>query len=744
MRPLADAEKYWARLSDYRDFPALKTAILDAQEEPQLLTGLRSVCWKVFLNFRNLDRPSWPASLTTSRSAYDSLRSHYLRAIEHPDEVSTDADPLSENVESPWIALRKDEALRQEIFQDVERCMPENIYFRQPATQTMLLDILFVYCKLNPDVGYRQGMHELLAPILWAVERDSVETPGKVYEAKTAVIQNMLDSQFIEHDTFTLFARIMQTAKGFYDPSVDRVVQRGPKGSKSRTVENESPILVRCRRIFSDLLPRVDPGLASHLAELDITPQIFLLRWIRLLFGREFSFDELLPVWDTLFAEDPDLELVDYVCIAMVLRVRWQPQADVNEALMLLMRYPSPPQPHGPRTLVLDAIYLKSHCNEEGGSDIIVKYSNRVPPQFKRIAPRPDTPDSNIGTPNSTRARSPFGSPAPRALDALLGDTARGVLSRGEKWGFNMVRDAVGEVRKNVQNLQSGQPSPRLGPTHRATKSEVSNNIAASVLRKMTALEDRNRRLATMLETAVADLWKIEKQVAEKIEVEGQSDALSIAVAKVQFVQVFLQDSTLPLPPEDPVQDSDVPKIEEPKAEEPELIAAADAIEPAPALLPTHTDGAPETSVSPPRQPAIPMASSPPMSISVPPTNTPPASLPTTSLTAEHASGTPVSSSLTPKQSRPKIEQSSFSWMLGQAHEHRKSFIDPQPLSPAEKRFHAAHGGDDKGFLFGEENDVVGEPPKKPDKAKGKEKRRSSAVTRAREDIGLGDMGPSI
>lgn len=155
--------------------------------------------------------------------------------------------------------------------------MPENIYFRQPATQTMLLEILFVYCKLNPDVGYRQGMHELLAPILWAVERDSVEIPGKVYEARTAVIQNMLDSQFIEHDTFTLFARIMQTAKGFYDPSVDRIVQRGPKGSKSKTAENDSSILVRCRRIFSDLLPRVDPGLSSHLADLDITPQIFLL-----------------------------------------------------------------------------------------------------------------------------------------------------------------------------------------------------------------------------------------------------------------------------------------------------------------------------------------------------------------------------------------------------------------------------------------------------------------------------------
>lgn len=47
-------------------------------------------------------------------------------------------------------------------------------------------------------------------------------------------------------------------------------------------------------------------------------------RWIRLLFGREFPFNELLALWDTLFAEDPGLELVDMVCVAMLLRIRWQ------------------------------------------------------------------------------------------------------------------------------------------------------------------------------------------------------------------------------------------------------------------------------------------------------------------------------------------------------------------------------------------------------------------------------------
>jgi hypothetical protein len=47
-------------------------------------------------------------------------------------------------------------------------------------------------------------------------------------------------------------------------------------------------------------------------------------RWIRLLFGREFPFDDLLALWDKLFAEDPDLELIDMICVSMLLRIRWQ------------------------------------------------------------------------------------------------------------------------------------------------------------------------------------------------------------------------------------------------------------------------------------------------------------------------------------------------------------------------------------------------------------------------------------
>lgn len=53
-------------------------------------------------------------------------------------------------------------------------------------------------------------------------------------------------------------------------------------------------------------------------------------RWIRLLFGREFPFDEVLIVWDLLMSENLRPELIDIVCITMILRIRWQCKKDLS------------------------------------------------------------------------------------------------------------------------------------------------------------------------------------------------------------------------------------------------------------------------------------------------------------------------------------------------------------------------------------------------------------------------------
>ena len=113
-------------------------------------------------------------------------------------------------------------------------------------------------------------------------------------------------------------------------------------------------------------------------------------RWIRLLFGREFDIYELLKLWDAIFAQDPTFEIVEYVCVVMLLRMRDQCnvlkqmttatlslftffsqivlQRDYAECLSMLMR---PPQISKPATLVEQAKYLQDSLSQDAALHIL-------------------------------------------------------------------------------------------------------------------------------------------------------------------------------------------------------------------------------------------------------------------------------------------------------------------------------------------------------------------------------------
>ena len=151
--------------------------------------------------------------------------------------------------------------------------MPENLYFREPSTQSALLDILFIYCKLNADIGYRQGMHEVLAPILWVVSRDAVDPAtlnGTVHNESDKLLRLALDHDYVEHDAFTIFCIIMQTVKSFYE--MGSTVQQSVSAASA-----SSPIVERSKRIHEDYLQKTDPELTKHLTTIEILPQIFVM-----------------------------------------------------------------------------------------------------------------------------------------------------------------------------------------------------------------------------------------------------------------------------------------------------------------------------------------------------------------------------------------------------------------------------------------------------------------------------------
>lgn len=150
--------------------------------------------------------------------------------------------------------------------------MQDNYFFREPLTKVRMLDILFVYAKLNPSLGYRQGMHELLATVLWVVEHDAIDQSSLPPAPSSApqldeFLMDTLNAQYIEHDSFTLFQAIMDILQQLYaHDEVGGLVDPA----------YEAPIVKRSRYFLDVLLQKLDPELADYLRTNEILPQIFL------------------------------------------------------------------------------------------------------------------------------------------------------------------------------------------------------------------------------------------------------------------------------------------------------------------------------------------------------------------------------------------------------------------------------------------------------------------------------------
>ncbi|KAJ3188805.1 TBC1 domain, member 5 [Gaertneriomyces sp. JEL0708] len=324
---------------------------------------LRSLYWKIYLDYLpSLNPDAWPVILSKERQGYAELKKKY---IFDPNEVADGAsdwslnNPLSLSEESPWTVYFKDIELQKIIRQDVERTFPDQPMFREKEIQDIMVAVLFIWCKLNPDVSYRQGMHELLAPILLVVEQDRLpplpadSTSGDV--KLDPVIAAVFDADFFEHDAAVLFYRLMKAAKPWFEvgsesdpPRTGRSIRKSnydEHRNSGQHAVSKVPVIAFCSRVQNDLLRALDVALYTHLEKQGIEPQLYGIRWLRLLFGREFPIPQLLTVWDGLFADDANLSLVEFLCVAMLLYLRKDLLGeDYAMTLHRLMKFPPPEQ----------------------------------------------------------------------------------------------------------------------------------------------------------------------------------------------------------------------------------------------------------------------------------------------------------------------------------------------------------------------------------------------------------------
>ncbi|KAI9505423.1 rab-GTPase-TBC domain-containing protein [Coemansia spiralis] len=338
---------------------------LNAKELP-----LRSLRWRLYLDILPIEhfgeedsecQRIWCTAADKERGNYEMLKKQY---VVDPDSLAKDGDmdwrkmnPLSLEEDSPWFQYHKDQELRTTIMQDVARTFPDEEYFRQSQVQKIMCDVLFVYAKMHSSLQYRQGMHELLGPLLMVVDNDAIERSSVDKEGDSFCLSAILDNRFIEHDTFAMFDRLMRLCMPWYQspsyasPPLKPTRKSGSNSGKKAAIDamkTQTPIIAQCYMMM-DKLAAVDPSLAAHLQGLDIEPQLFGIRWYRLLFSREFShLEDVLVLWDMLFADNitGPLRLVDWIGVVFLLANRRQLLlGDYADNLSTLLHLPPLPKP---------------------------------------------------------------------------------------------------------------------------------------------------------------------------------------------------------------------------------------------------------------------------------------------------------------------------------------------------------------------------------------------------------------
>ena len=171
---------------------------------------------------------SWPLIVQKERNGYDEFKSKF---IFDPSKIANEArdwtlnNPLSQDQDNPWNQKFKDLELETLIRQDVERTFPELETFREKSVQDILTNILFIWCKLNSDISYRQGMHELLAVLYLVLQKDAKEFQTcQIQEYTTSnssIALIVFDSMYIEHDCAILFMRLMKSMRPWYQIGTD-------------------------------------------------------------------------------------------------------------------------------------------------------------------------------------------------------------------------------------------------------------------------------------------------------------------------------------------------------------------------------------------------------------------------------------------------------------------------------------------------------------------------------------------
>ncbi|CAL8100093.1 unnamed protein product [Calicophoron daubneyi] len=218
----------------------LRQIIFEGGVEP----NLRPVVWKYLLGYYQWD--------------YTAEENERVRMAKHREY---------QMLKKFWKQMSTDRLVRFSLFIDRKRYIEKDVprtdrktsFFRDDSNGnlTRLYDILLTYTVYNMDFGYYQGMNDLLALILYVIQQ--------------------------EEDAFWCFAGLMERLESNFDQNLNAVREQ-------------------FYQLF-DLIDVLDPGFSDFLASKNAKEMPFCFRWLLIQFKREFSYSDVLMLWETIWSE---------------------------------------------------------------------------------------------------------------------------------------------------------------------------------------------------------------------------------------------------------------------------------------------------------------------------------------------------------------------------------------------------------------------------------------------------------
>ena len=382
--------------------PNLIESLKLLSKDGEMPKELRPTAWKIYLGVlpSNSDINEWIEKTESQRIKYRKKYKKYFSIKKYK------GDPLGGGNSSynkkkndrDYNTLYGENELRRIINLDIVRTYQSINLFSQEFIKKLLLNILFIWCKENDDVSYRQGMNELLAvlilcfyPYYFKFENEQKPTKDEIIEYLRIkeesdkdkyiikIYNFFYDEEEIESDLFFAFDSLMKKGiKNLFNP---KILQKNESDYKlyelfpdifKDDIDEDKPNYIsrRCFLLINEKLKIIDEELYLYFKKVDIICGAFLQKWFRCIFCREFELNQVFILWDIILTQDfinqnidkYSLLFMDCICLAMIIIIRNKLlKSDQNDSFALLFKYP---HVHNIRDIIILSYNIYQLINE--------------------------------------------------------------------------------------------------------------------------------------------------------------------------------------------------------------------------------------------------------------------------------------------------------------------------------------------------------------------------------------------